>query len=460
MLSAGIDIGSSALKVCLFDLQPEPVLVEKWTLPCPLLRPQPNRVEHNLAKIEHCLRSLLGKLPANCHLSFASAMHGLVLMDPDNQPLGDCISWADGRSSYQAAHLKREDPDAHHRTGTPIHPMSWPSKIMWAKEVHSSLWNRVVRVTDLKNYLLERLTGERFPLDLSSASSTGLWNAQEMEWDASLVERLKLDPKLLPEVSVERVTKTWKGHQLCLGAGDGPLANLGVGAVKDGRVALSVGTSGAIRQMESGDRPFKASLFRYALDRDNWVRGGAISNGASVLDWLRQQRDEPPEEILRMASTIAPGADDLRVYPYFSGERAPFWQPDVKSHISGWSFEHNFRHLSCATIEGVAFCLRRLLEQLEPTAQPLRCTGGFFSSPIWRQLIANVTGHAVAMSPITEATALGAALMVTDDYMSVAADLPAGEVVEPEEQQVQVYSEIYEEWLAGEPTGVLSHTQT
>jgi gluconokinase len=455
MLSAGIDIGSSVLKVCLYDLDPEPRLVEKWSLPCPMLRPQPNRVEHNLSKIEHCLDSLLHKLPSNCHLSFASAMHGLVLMDPDNQPLGDCISWADRRSSYQAARLKKEDPDAHRRTGTPIHPMSWPSKLMWAKEVHSSLWNRVDRVTDLKNYLLERLTGKRFPLDLSSASATGLWNQMEQEWDTALLEKLKIDPNLLPEVSVENLAVVWKGHQLHLGAGDGPLANLGVGAVTAGRVAVSLGTSGAIRQLESGDPPFQSSLFRYALDQEHWVRGGAISNGASVLDWLRLQRDEPTEEILRKANTIAPGADGLRVYPYFLGERAPFWQPDVKSHISGWSFEHNFRHLSCATIEGVAFCLRRLLEQLEPTSQPLRCTGGFFSSAIWRQLLANVTGHAVAVSPFSEATALGAALMASDNYMSLAAGLTAGDLTEPDEHHVQVYSELYEEWLAGEPTGQL-----
>ena len=452
MLSAGIDIGSSSLKVCLFDLQPEPRVIERWSLPCPLLRPQPNRVEHNLPKIEQCLSALLAKLPADCHLSFASAMHGLVLLDPENQPLGDCISWADGRSSYQAARLKKEDPDAHRRTGTPIHPMSWPSKLLWAKEVHSSLWNRVVRVTDLKSYLLERLTGSRLPLDLSSASATGLWNQENMGWDTSLIEHLKLDPSLLPEVSLDLHFESWKNHKICLGAGDGPLANLGVGAVGAGRVAVSLGTSGAIRQMESSDRPFQSSLFRYALDRDHWVRGGAISNGTSVLDWLRLQRDEPVEELLRTANTIAPGADGLRVYPYFSGERAPFWQPNVKSHISGWSFEHNFRHLCCATIEGVAFCLRRLLEQLEPTCQPLRCTGGFFSSPIWRQLLANVTGHAVAVSPSTEATALGAALLVCDDYMAVSAELPAGALTEPEEHQVQVYSEIYEEWLAGEPT--------
>lgn len=449
---AGIDIGSSALKVCLFEFQPEPKMVENWSLPCPLLRPQPNRVEHNLAKIEQCLNALLGKVPPDCRLGFGSAMHGLVMLDPDDQPLGDCLSWADGRSAFQAARLKNEDPDAHRRTGTPIHPMAWPSKIMWASEVHSSLWNRVKRLTDLKSYLIERLTGERYPMDISSASATGLWNHHESMWDPALLQRLKLQPSHLPEVSLERFSAEWKGHRLFPGAGDGPLANLGVGAVTSGRVAVSLGTSGAMRQMETGQNPFKSSLFRYALDKDNWVRGGAITNGTLVLDWLKLQTGETVEEILRKAGTIAPGADGLRVYPYFSGERAPFWQPDVKSHISGWSFQHNFRHLSCAAIEGVAFCLRRLLEELEPTNQPLRCTGGFFASPYWRQLLANVTGHSVAMGPSYEASALGAALMATDDYLSVSAALPVGELTEPEDHMVQVYSEIYEEWLAGEPT--------
>ena len=454
MPSAVIDIGSSTLKVCLFDFESTPELIDKWSLTCPLLRPQPNRVEHNLGKLEHGLQALLAKLPDDCDLGFASAMHGLVLVDADDQAMGDCISWADGRSAFQAAQLKKDDPGAHLRTGTPLHPMSWPSKLLWAKEVHSATWNRVQRVTDLKNYLLEKITGKRFPLDISIASSTGLWNHQKQDWDQRLLERLHLDPELLPSVSVDPIVDQWKKHRLHVGAGDGPLANLGVGAVTAGRVALSLGTSGAIRQMESsGDYPFQSSLFRYALDQDHWVRGGAVSNGTSVLDWLKLQQQMSEEEILRKVSVVASGADGLRVYPYFSGERAPFWQPEVKSHITGWSFEHNFGHLARAAVEGVAFCLRRLLEQLEPTNQPLRCTGGFFASPVWRQLLADVTGHAVAVSPMGEATALGAALLTTEDYISLSSELPAGVITEPDEHQVPVYNEIYEEWAAGEPTG-------
>ncbi|MFA5509038.1 MAG: FGGY-family carbohydrate kinase [Vulcanimicrobiota bacterium] len=384
-------------------------------------------------------------------------MHGLILLDSQNQPLGDCISWADQRSSYQASRLRTEDPDAHFRTGTPLHPMAWPSKLLWAKEVHPALWSRVARVTDLKNYLLERLTLQRFPLDLSIASSTGLWNHQLQEWDQALLQRLDLHPERLPQVSVERIVADWNGRLLHVGAGDGPLANLGMGAVTAGRVALSVGTSGAIRQMETdGNSPFQTSLFRYALDHQHWVRGGAISNGTSILDWLRLQQDIPVEQILKKVSVVAAGADGLRVYPYFSGERAPFWQPEVKSHISGWSFEHSFSHLARATVEGVAFCLKRLLDHLEPTEQPLRCTGGFFASPVWRQLLADVTGHPVAVSPIAEATALGAALFTTDNYLELSASLPAGDLTEPSEHRSQVYGEIYEEWLAGDPTGRLA----
>jgi gluconokinase len=457
-LTVGLDIGSSALKACSFDLSGDglPNLEKVKSVSTGLKRARPGWAEHDLKATERALRKLLGDLPTNCSVGFTSAMHALVLLDEAGEPICDGISWADLRSIEHSQYLKELDPASHARTGTPIHPMAWPAKLLWVREERPDWWKRIHRITDLKGYLMGRLLERAVPLDISSASSTGLWNQDTETWDQALCLHLELETDRLPSVALERSSVCQGDRTFFYGAGDGPLGNLGVGAVVAGRVAISLGTSGAVRQMESEiGKDLPSSLFRYALDRHNYVRGGAISNGTSVLEWLQKLKDRTVEEVVQDAAQCGPGASGITVYPYFSGERSPFWKPDVESRILGWSFEHDFHHLARACLEGVAFCLKRLLMELNPPGEPLRCTGGFFASPFWKQLLADVTGIPVSISPIEEATALGAALLTTDDYLERAATFPVGEVTEPRSDKVKIYEELFEKWSRADSTLIL-----
>lgn len=451
--TVGIDLGSSNIKVCTFEFSENdpPALQTSQSVECPLIRPQSGWVEHDIQSMSKVLNELIDELSVGKTLSFASAMHGLVLLDPSGRPLTNAISWADTRSSEQARLLKEKFPEHQQRTGTPMHAMAWPAKLNWLASKRPVWWNQTARVTDLKGYLLENLLGFPVPMDISNASATGLWDQEDDCWDEELLSFLELPTEYLPEVQTGTAPLLWKGREVYFGGGDGPLGNLGVGATTGDRIAISLGTSGAVRQPDRSAEPLPPALFRYAIDSQLSVRGGAISNGTSVLDWLQNHYGVSLNDVLEWFDESPVGANGLLIYPYFSGERAPFWAPNRKAGILGMSFDHTAAHITRAALEGVAFCLRRLVEELRPSKEPIRCTGGMFSSESWQQLLADVTGQPIAVSPIQEATALGAALMATDDYLNRSAALPMGNIVEPDSERAQEYDEIYRRWLESEP---------
>lgn len=442
----GLDIGSSAIKACHFDLsQDSPVILDERSVDCHLLRPREGWAEHDLTAISKAIETVLEVAPKAATVGWSSALHALVFLDSKGRPLTNAISWADTRASDQAEELKQKDPTAYSRTGTPIHPMAWPAKLLWFQQQDPRTWKAATRVTDLKSYLWEALTGLPAPLDRASASGTGLWNNETEDWDDSLRELCQHIH--LPKVAAHH-RLTWQGREHHLGAADGPLGNLGLGAVGEGRIALSLGTSGAVRLYRKKRKEVTPGLFLYALGELGWVEGGAISNGASVLHWLAQRRPFTPEQILERVSTQPPGANGTAVYPYFSGERAPFWRSDIKPQIHG---EHDFDSLARATLEGVAYCLRRLLDMLGSSDQPVRCTGGLFNSPVWTQLLADITGRELALGTVEQATALGAALLTRDDALQRAHRLPPGPSVFPDKHTSQTYETLYLQWLAGDP---------
>lgn len=453
VLVVGIDIGSSVVKSCTFDLsEVQPRLVNTNSELCPLIR-RGQEVEHDLTRLVQALRGLVDRLSTDLPIGFTSAMHSLVLLDRHGSPLCDALAWAHGAALTEADRLRVEDPAAQHRTGTPIHPMAWPAKLAWLREQRPLLWEKIHSLTDLKSYLLTRLGLESAPMDLSNASATGLWNQWSRDWDQDLLDRLELSRDWLPSVHPPNSEWVLGGRRIALGGGDGPIANLGVGAVDPGCLALSVGTSGAVRQVVSGLQDVPTSLFRYHLDTERFAVGGALSNGASVLDWLSQTTGQPLIKLTEGAWAERPGAEGLRVYPYFSGERAPFWRSDISSAILGWGFEHTAFHLARACLEGVAYCLRRLTDLVcTDRSRPVRCSGGVFVDPHWGQLLADVLGRPLSLSPLTEAGALGAALLTTPDYLERSRALPEGRVVTPEPGRVALYQSLYEDWIIKHPS--------
>ncbi len=220
-------------------------------------------------------------------------MHALVALDGDGHPLTPLVTWADMRAAEQADRLRAEHPQLHDRTGAPLHPQTPLTKLLWFAEREPAIFAAARRWAGVKELALARLTGA-WAVDHSIASGTGLMNLERLDWDpealalagidreqlAPLVpaaERLSLSADAAAELGLDA------GLPVIAGAGDGPLANLGVGAVRPGVAACSIGTSAALRLMVA--RPAVDPQRRRVL-----LRAGARALGGRRRDQQRGRR--------------------------------------------------------------------------------------------------------------------------------------------------------------------------
>ena len=289
-------------------------------------------------------------------LSFSSAMHSLIAMDKNNQPLTECITWADNRASEYADKINNEHNglEIYKRTGTPIHPMSPLSKIYWLKHEHADIFKNTEKWIDIKTYVFYQLF-ETYVMDHSIGSATGMMNLNTLNWDKDVLNLLEISEAQLPElVSTTHIMKQVKKNYadimginedtpIVIGASDGVLSNLGVNSYREGEVAVTIGTSGAIRTII--DKPKtddKGRIFCYVLTEDHYCIGGPVNNGGVVLRWLRDELLASEVEtakrlgvdsydvLTKIASRVKPGANGLLFHPYLAGERAPLWNANAK----------------------------------------------------------------------------------------------------------------------------------
>jgi gluconokinase len=397
-------------------------------------------------------------------------MHSLIGLDPDGRPLTPSITWADSRASMQAERIRGSAGGLalHRRTGTPIHPMAPLSKLVWFRELEPKLCEQVGHWVGIKEYVLLRMC-EALVMDHSLASATGLFDIHRLIWDPQALQLAGITPEQLPELvptttvlpeltaAAAKATGLTPQTPVVVGAGDGPLANLGLGAVTPGVAACSIGTSGALRVMV--ERPAVDPLggvFCYALTQDRWVVGGAINNGGVVLEWSGQALApdlgaNPEEELLALAATAPVGSGGLIMLPYLLSERAPHWSSLPRGAYIGLTHEHRRAHLIRAALEGVCQQLALVLHSMRAAGnevRQVRATGGFARSPLWRQMLADALGMEIQFPAGHEGSSFGAALLGMQalgliESVEVAADLVKIEdVVRPHPAAAATYASL------------------
>lgn len=212
-----------------------------------------------------------------------------------------------------------------------------------------------------------------------------------------------------------------------VGANDGVLANLGVGAIGKGEVAVTIGTSGAVRTVV--DQPItdeQSRTFCYALTDKHWVVGGPTNNGGIMLRWLKDEFGssevevakrlgvDPYDLMIDIAEKVPAGSEGLLFLPFLTGERAPYWNPNARGTFFGIGLQHKREHFIRAVLEGVimsVFSIGVALRDLTGPAKDVRASGGFARSPLWRQILADTMGREVLVPESYEASALGAAVL-------------------------------------------------
>lgn len=481
-LAIGVDVGTTQAKAVAF--QANGTVVASSYVRYPLIQETEGMAEQDpetlFQAVVNCIRTVTQQVknqPIGL-ISFASAMHGLIAMDAQGRPLTQVITWADTRASDYAEALK-ETPAAqlfYQLTGMPVHPMAPLYKIRWLQENQPAVAQSAAKFIGIKDYIFYRFFGEYWT-DYSSASGMGLFNIHTRQWESSILAYLSIEEEQLPKVAPSTfifpaLAPSWQemlGVEeetvLVLGGADGPLSNLGLGALGMGVATLTVGTSGALRYIV--EEPFlhpQGETFCFALDEQHWVIGGASSNGAVALDWASQtifaeERQKALQNgtnlydpIMAKIATVPAGANGLLFHPYLLGERAPLWNAEASASFIGLRKNHHAGHLARAVVEGICFNLKTILEDLKQLGGPvqeIRATGGFADSPVFRQIMADVLGETLSFTDSTEASALGAVLLgwqglgQLPNLQAAAQQVLVHETVTPRADQLLVYQELY-----------------
>lgn len=442
----GVDLGTTSTKAVLFTLAGE--TVQQSSIEYPLYSPTPDTAEQDpdeiflavLKTIQQVIQKSGAQPGEIVGLSFSAAMHSLILVDQNDRPLTRSITWADNRSASWAKLLKQsgQGQEIYLRTGTPIHPMSPLVKLCWLRQDQPDLFQQAARFISIKEYVFFRLT-RRYVVDYSIASATGLLNLNHLNWDSEALEIAGVQPAQLSElVPTTYLLKPIQSEfaatmgispdtPIVMGASDGVLSNLGVGATEPGVFATTIGTSGAIRAVV--DRPMtdpQQRLFCYPLTQNQWVVGGAVNSGGIALRWVRdqfadtevsiakQRGQDPYELMMQQAETISPGADGLLFHPYLLGERSPLWNANARGSFFGLTLNHTRAHIIRSVMEGVLFNLLIVLQALEDfagTAKRIQATGGFARSALWRQMMADIFNREITIPAQHESSCLGAAIV-------------------------------------------------
>jgi gluconokinase len=392
-------------------------------------------MEHDPARlldaVGTCLDAVLGGgRESVLAVGVSTFWHGLCGFDAGHRPVTPIYMWADTRSTPDVERLRATvDADAlHARTGCPLHSTFWPAKLRWLARTRPADFSRVAHWGSFGEYLEAQLFGDA-GTSVSMASATGLLDGETARWDTKAVALAGIDEsRLLPLTDrTERrqgLRTSWARRWPALSevpwfpaVGDGAASSVGSGCVTADRVALNVGTSAALRIVTpSWGAPPPRALWRYRVDRDTSIVGGATSEGGNVFAWCEQTLRLPdPTAVDGALAAMEPDAHGLTVLPFLAGERAPGWRGDVRAAITGLSMDTGPLDILRASLEAVALRLALVYDALAPLAAPghavVASGGAIARSRVWTQMMADALGRPLRVSRETEATSRGAAVL-------------------------------------------------
>lgn len=374
-------------------------------------------------------------------VGLSGQMHGLTLLDAADEVIRPALIWCDQRSQEQVDWINARAGQSMvlEQTANPVLTGFTAPKLLWVRDHEPRSYERVRRVLLPKDYIRFCLTGE-YVSEVSDASGTALFDVMGRRWAKPLIERLRIDGSILPEVvespevtgtvtrGAARVTGLRPGTPVVGGAGDQAASAVGNGIVRAGLVSCTLGTSGVVfSHLEAAayDPLGRVHTFCHAVPGKWHVMG--VTQGAGLsLQWFRNQlceslaaeadhRGAEAYDLLTdEAALVEPGAEGLFWLPYLMGERTPHLDPYARGGWLGLTAKHTRGHLVRAILEGVAYSLNdclQIVEGLGAEIRAVRASGGGAKSALWREILAAVFGKPVASLETQEGSAYGAALL-------------------------------------------------
>ncbi len=365
-------------------------------------------------------------------IGLTGQMHGLVLLDEAGQVLRPSILWNDQRTAAECDEIRARIGKAQliEYTGNDALTGFTAPKILWVRNHEPAIYARIRHILLPKDFVRYQLTGQP-GMDVADGAGTLLIDLRHRTWSTDVLTALEIDPSWLPPLfegpeitgyltaDAARAIGLPAGIPIMAGGGDQAAQGVGVGAVREGIIALTLGTSGVV--FGSVNQPFfepagRLHAFCHAVP-GRWHLMGVMLSAAGSLRWYRDTvaPGMSYDDLLAAAADVPPGCEGLIFLPYLTGERTPHPDPLARGAFIGLTVRHGLGHMTRAVLEGVAFGLRDSFELMKGIGlseiTQVRVSGGGARSPLWRQILADVLGSELVTVNTTEGAAFGAALL-------------------------------------------------
>jgi len=432
MLFIGVDLGTSAVKLLLMDENGK--IKKTVSREYPLYFPHPGWSEQkpedwyiqSMDGLKELLKDENKEEVAG--ISFGGQMHGLVLLDENDEVIRPALLWNDGRTYEECDYLNNvigKEKLSEYTANISFTGFTAP-KILWVKNKEPENFARIKKIMLPKDYLAYKLSGVHCT-DVSDASGMLLFDVKNRTWSKEMCEICSVKPEWLAKVyeSYEAVGTLKKevaeelgipaAVKVIAGAGDNAAAAVGTGTVGDGRCNISLGTSGTI---------FISSR-KFGVDKNNALHSfdhadgtyhlmGCMLSAASCNKWWMDEILKTKEYAKEQEGIDKLGENHVFFLPYLMGERSPHNNPNARGTFTGITMDTTREDMTQAVLEGVAFALRDSLEVAKSLGIPITRTkicGGGAKSPLWCKMIANILNLKVDKIESEEGPALGAAML-------------------------------------------------
>lgn len=467
-LFLGVDLGTSSIKLLLADQKGN--LIDSASAAYPNNFPQPNWSEQDPSDWWNGFCDCLNKLGKRNDLkriealSFSGQMHGLVVLDENDEVIRPAILWNDGRTTEECLILNKL-PVVQWTGNMALTGFTAP-KLLWMKKHEPQNFSRISKILLPKDYLVYRLSGV-FATDVSDASGTVYFDVQNGGWSQPMLDVLGIREEQLPEIheSVD-VVGTVRAEvglspdtKVVMGGGDQAMGALGTGTVCEGQVSISLGTSGVLfinSEKFPAENRGRLHAFRNANGQYH-LMGVTLCCAGSTKWWVEDVLGQTDYDALFEGIAALP-INDLIFLPYLMGERSPINDPSAKGIFYGLNAAFRQKQMTKAVVEGVCLSLLDCLKTanecgIHPT--DARVIGGGAKSSEWLQILSDVTGLTLHTIQTTEGGVLGAIIlsMVACGHFSSISEackalIHEDRVYSPDPARTLAYMEKYQKYKA------------
>jgi gluconokinase len=393
-------------------------------------------------------------------VAMSTFWHSVLGVGRDGNPTTPILTWADRRAADAARDLRGalDEAAVHRRTGCVLHSSYWPAKLLWLSETLPRAFQSTEYWVSPGDYFYARFFGGTHTVGTSMASATGLFDQSGRHWDQETLNALPADVPQLSTVADEPrrgLVGEWADRWPVLreapwfpAVGDGACSNVGSGCTGNDRLALMVGTSGAMRVLWKAESvKIPDGPWCYRADGERFVMGGALSDGGNLIEWLRSTLRLPgPQETEKLLAGMRPDSHGLTFLPLLAGERGPGWADRANGTIAGLSMSSKPEGILRAAMEAVAYRFATIAEMIEfaiPGEKLVVASGGgLLNSPTWTGIMADVLGKPITVSGVKEASSRGAALIALEALGGPEIEeawVPLGETFDPDPGRHEVY---------------------